>query len=278
MMKKPFLSLALLFAALFSLSGCMSNAIMSVADGRVMEFPEFVEKIKGYRLIFVGEMHDEKWTHRAQLKVISALRDSGLNVTIGMEMFRKEGQEDLDRWVAGETSEEEFVRVYRKNWGLPWEQYREIFLYARDNRVHIEALNLSRKIIHQVFTRGFKSLSTEELRELGDVECSVDKPYEEFIREAMEEHDLKDASFQNFCEAQMVWDTTMARNSTGYLNGHPGTALVVLAGTGHSWKRGIPAQVKKRSDVKFVVVLPEAGDKPARGNVTTKDADYLWLR
>ena len=278
--KKNFfiLKAILLGAALFALSGCMSNAVMNVEDGRILEFPELVNRIKGYRLIFVGEMHDEKWTHTAQLEVIRALREAGVNVAIGVEMFKKESQKDLDSWVAGTMSLEDFRVVYAKNWGLPWRQYRDIFLYARDNRIPVVALNISRKIIHQVFTKGFKALGPEELKELGDIECRVDKPYEEFIREAMKEHDMKDASFQNFCEAQMVWDTTMARNSVEYLREHPESTLVVLAGTGHSWKRGIPAQVAKRSDIKFVVIIPEADDKPSRENVTVTDADYLWLR
>ncbi|MBI5468225.1 MAG: ChaN family lipoprotein [Deltaproteobacteria bacterium] len=276
--KKTLLNLLISAAALFALSGCMSNSILNVAERRVVEFPELVDGIKGYRLIFVGEMHDKKWTHTAQLKVISALKEAGVNVSIGVEMFRKESQKDLDGWVAGTMSEEEFGAVYRKNWGLPWRQYREIFLYARDKKVPVVALNISRKIIHQVFTKGFHALGPEDLKELGDIECSVDKPYEEFIREAMEEHDLKDASFQNFCEAQMVWDSTMARNSVEYLKDNNGATLVVLAGSGHSWKRGIPAQVGKRSDIKFVVIIPEAEDKPSRENVTAMDADYLWLR
>ncbi len=48
--------------------------------------------------------------------------------------------------------------------------------------------------------------------------------------------------------------------------------------SGHSWKRGIPTQVGKRSDIKFVVIIPEAEEKPSRENVTARDADYLWLR
>lgn len=278
MTKKTFINIVFFLGALLALSGCMSTSVLNVSEKRVMEFPELVDRIKGYRLVFVGEMHSEKWTHRAQLMVISALRDSGENVSIGMEMFKKDSQADLDLWVGGKMSEEEFRKVYAKNWGLPWRQYREIFIYARDNHIPIVALNISRKVIHQVFTKGFASLSDSELKELGNIVCTVDKPYEDFIREAMQEHDMKEGSFQKFCEAQMVWDTTMARNSVDYLGEHPSSTLVVLSGSGHSWKRGIPAQVTKRSDVKFVVVLPEAEDKPARDNVTTRDADYLWLR
>jgi len=276
--KKTVLNLLLLAVALVSFCGCMSNSILKVSDGRVVELPELIEGVKGYRLIFAGEMHDEKWTHAAQLKLISALKDAGVNVAIGLEMFRKESQKDLDDWVAGKMSLEEFRVVYRMNWGLPWRQYSDIFFYARDNRVPMVALNISRKIIHQVFTKGFGALGPKDLEELGDVECRVDKPYEEFIREAMKEHDIKDASFKNFCEAQMLWDTSMAKNSVEYLKNNEGTTLVVLAGTGHSWKRGIPARVSKRSDMKFVVIIPEAEDKPSRSNVTATDADYLWLR
>jgi hypothetical protein len=57
---------------------------------------------------------------------------------------------------------------------------------------------------------------------------------------------------------------------------HPDYTLVVMAGTGHSWKRAIPEQVRRNSDLTYRVILPE---EPTlhRTNVQPEDSDYLWL-
>jgi uncharacterized iron-regulated protein len=51
----------------------------------------------------VGEQHDNPAHSRAQLAIIKSLRQSGAKVALGLEMFRRESQEQLDRWAAGET-------------------------------------------------------------------------------------------------------------------------------------------------------------------------------
>jgi hypothetical protein len=51
--------------------------------------------------------------------------------------------------------------------------------------------------------------------------------------------------------------------------------MVVLAGSGHSWKRGIPQQVEKLSALDYLVILPEVSDLNTF-NITSKDADYIW--
>lgn len=280
MMERLYFLTKAFFAAvmLMFFTGCSADSIMRVADRQEIAFPEFIDKVKGYRLIFVGEIHDKKWTHDSQLKVIRALHEAGVPLAVGLEMFTTESQKDLSLWNSGQMDVEDFKKLYRQNWQVPWRQYRDIFIYAKDNNIPLVGLNVPRSVIHQVFTKGFKSLMPEQLKELKDVTCDVDEAYENFIREAMEEHEMKDADFKNFCEAQMVWDTSMANRAVEYLKENPSRSLVVLAGSGHSWKRGIPAQVSKRSDLSYLVLLPESNDQVGREGATSRDADYLWLK
>ncbi|MDO8427158.1 MAG: ChaN family lipoprotein [Deltaproteobacteria bacterium] len=241
-------------------------------------FPEILEEGERADIVFVGEIHSAESHHALQLEVIKSLKEAGVPVAIGLEMFRASDQNDLDRWVLGGMKESEFKKAYRRNWKIPWGKYEDIFRYARKNKVPLVGLNISRKIIHQVFQNGFASLTPEELKEIPGITCDVDREYEEFIRRAMKEHDISGASFLNFCEAQMVWDTAMAQNAVDYLKKNPGMKMVVLAGGGHSWKRGIPEQVKRRSDLKSLVILPEMpDDKLAAENITFDAADYIWV-
>ena len=67
----------------------------------------------------------------------------------------------------------------------------------------------------------------------------------------------------------------MAYHLMGYLSKNPGRTVVVLAGVGHAWKRGIAEQL----DEKIIsrVVLPMVPDQVDRKTVTTADADYVLL-
>lgn len=260
---------------IFTATGCMGGKIIRVSDQKELEMPELVAEARRVEVVFVGELHNRKAHHEAQLKLIKALHEIGVPVSIGVEMFKAESQEALDKWVSGELGVEEFKEAYRRNWGMPWYQYRDIFLYARKNGLPLVGLNVSRKIIHQVFKGGFDSLTAEQMKELPPgVECRVDKKYEEFIREAMGEHEMDDATFRSFCEAQMVWDNAMAYNTIEYLKVNPGRKMVVLAGNGHSWKRGIPQQLDRLSELTYLVILPESGGLD-REDIGLDDADYV---
>ncbi len=262
---------ALVLAAAY---GCVEPKILRVADKRELKPTELLKEIGERDIVFVGEVHNRKSHHEAQLEIIKALYSNGGQLAIGVEMFRKENQTALDKWVSGELGESEFSEIYHRNWGLPWSQYREIFLFAREKKIPLVGLNVSRNIIRQVVKDGFSSLTAEQLSGLpSGIECRVDAKYEEFIKEALGEH-AGDLSFKNFCEAQMVWDNAMAHNAIEYLDSNPGARMVVLAGSGHSWKRGIPSQVDRLSRYSFSVILPES-DRVRADEIDTKDADYV---
>jgi len=251
--------------------------MLRVSDGARVGLPEIVSDLRGARLVFVGELHDSAEHHRMQLRVVAQLHSLDVPIAIGLEMFQYEYQSHLDRWVSGEMGPEEFVETYLENWTIPWPYYRDIFLYARDHKIPLIGLNAPPQIISQVAREGFASLSPEQLKKVPGASCDVSQAYKDFIRRSLGMHDQTGKSFTRFCEAQMVWDTTMAQNLLDYLDLNPGVTVVVLAGGGHSWKYGIPEQVRRRSDHAFRVILPELPGKLDRGNATFAETDYLWL-
>ncbi len=272
------LQLTPLLAAMF-MPACdlAGGRMLRTMTGEVVSFAEMVQDLSSVPLVIVGELHDRRSHHRAQLKVISSLHERGASLAIGIEMFHDGHQEDLDRWVAGEMGIEEFVPVYYHNWSLPWPLYRDIFLFAREHRLPLVALNASPDISSQVAAHGFDSLSPSQLTRLPGVSCNVDAEYEEFIRQAHGRHGEGGPRFRNFCEAQMVWDAVMAVGAVRYLEENPRRTMVVLAGSGHSWKRGIPSQVRLRSEIPHRTVLPEVDGRLTRAEATEEDTDYLWL-
>ena len=82
-------------------------------------------------------------------------------------------------------------------------------------------------------------------------------------------------NFNNFCEAQLVWDKSMAARALRFLEDNPDHTLVLLAGSGHARKGGIPAQIKKMAPLEHLVILPEVPGSIDRDVLDHDDADFL---
>jgi uncharacterized iron-regulated protein len=238
---------------------------------------EVIPELKNNRIILVGEHHSTQSHHRAQLNVIQALHEAGMDVAIGLEMFRSGSQQALNRWVSGDMQESEFQEIYYKDWNFPWSAYSMIFKYAREKKIPMIGLNVARDITRQVSRHGFLSLSEEKRGKLADVACRVDKEYMDYIRKAYGAHSHGNLNFTYFCEAQLVWDNMMAINALNYLEANPDAVVVILTGTGHAQKAAIPRQIHNRSQLPYAVILPEVSGSLEAETVTKNDADYLML-
>jgi uncharacterized iron-regulated protein len=195
-------------------------------------------------------------------------------------MFRADSQSALDSWVRGKASLDSFLPVYYDNWTEPWPLYRDIFVYAREHEISLAGLNIPSVLSKKIARGGFDSLTADEKKQLPPgISCNVDPTYMEFIRKAYSDHSgHQGKKFVNFCEAQMVWDKSMAWHLAGFMKNRPDTTMVVLAGVGHAWKRGIPEQLEPGADLSSRVVLPAIPEEIDRESVTTRDADYILLR
>jgi uncharacterized iron-regulated protein len=253
--------------------------VMRVSDGKVVPFEEMIDDLKKADIVFIGESHDNERDHQAELDIVGALYEKGIRPAIGLEMFRAENQNKLDGWTDGTLDQNTFIRAYYDNWRIPWPFYRDILLYAREKKMPMIGLNIPDEVAEKVALKGFNSLSREELAKLPpNISCDVDPSYMDFIEYAYEAHGMKKERFVFFCEAQMLWDKAMAWHLINNMKKNPGRKMIVLAGSGHSWKRGMPEQVRRTAPYTFKVVLPSVQDRIKRGTVTTGDADYVLIR
>lgn len=250
--------------------------VLDVSERVEVSKEALIEDLRSVQVIFMGEFHDHVGHHEAQLAVIEALDDDERPLAIGLEMFRRDSQEDLDVWTANKMPLLDFVEIYHDNWSM-WPEYSKIFLHARNQALKMVGLNISRKLTAKVASTGFKSLSSGERQLLGNVQCEVDPLYGSYIRQAMGGYGGHGQQYLYFCEAQLLWDTMMARNLVDFLKENPDYRVVVLAGSGHAWKFGIPRQLAEQADISYRVVLPEIIGRVDRNTAGTDIADYLWL-
>jgi uncharacterized iron-regulated protein len=267
----------LLFGVLDVIQAHLTHRIYDLQTSKEMLMSEVISDLKKNRIVLVGEHHTTLDHHFGQLNVIQSLKEAGAQVAIGLEMFRSDSQQDLDRWVDGSISEAEFQEIYYNNWTYPWSNYRMIFEYAKQEKIPMIGLNVPRDITRQVSREGFNSLSEEQKGKLADVSCRVDKEYMDYIKKAFGGHGHGNINFTYFCEAQLVWDTAMAINSLDYLKKYPDAVVVLLAGAGHVQKGAVPRQISLRSQVPHAVILPRIEGMVDRQTVGIQDADYIML-
>lgn len=276
---KRILKLTMLACCWLSLSAVTVLAhphILRATDLKEISAEELIQDLTTAQVIFIGELHDHVGHHQAQLSIIRALQKDRQPLAIGLEMFRKDSQAALDRWVGGGYSLDSFLKDYQDNWSM-WEKYREIFEYAKRQKIPLVGLNIPREISKMVARQGFAALPEQQRQALGNVQCIVDPEYGDFIRRAMGGHGGHGQQYLFFCEAQMLWDTMMARNLVDFLKQNPQHRVVVLAGSGHAWKFGIPRQLLEQMEITYRVVLPEIDSRVSRTSIDSDVADYLWL-
>jgi uncharacterized iron-regulated protein len=278
-MKRKMILLTILVTLFIgSESSSDTTMVLRVRDGKVISFSQMMEEMRKIDIVLIGEVHDERDHHRMQLAIIKALHEEDVPMAVGLEMFKSNNQAILDSWVQGKLPLDRFLPEYYDNWGLPWPLYQDIYWYAREHQISLVGLNVPGWLTGKVAKQGFDALTKEERKLLPPgISCNVDAKYREFVKKAYSGHPSHDHLFDHFCEAQMVWDKSMAWHVVQYLKKNPGKTVVVLAGVGHAWKRGIPEQIAIESSYSYRVVLPIIPDQIEKSTVTTKDADYVFL-
>ena len=276
--RAPVVALAFALSLLVA-SGLEARMIFRLRNLREVSLADMVADLKKARVIVIGERHDSAEDHVAQRTIIQALHDSGAILAVGLEMFRAEEQPALDRWVGRDLAIEEFRKIYDRNWSPEyWNLYNDILIYARQERIPLVGLNISREIPSQVAREGFDSLGASRRRSLGIESCEIPERYRDLLKRVLgEKAEASPRRFDNFCQAQLVWDYAMAQAVSAYLAEHPERTVVVLCGTFHAWRHGIPLQLEKIAPgISSRIVLPSSDKTLLNYEILLADADYVW--
>lgn len=245
--------------------------------GQMLDWDALVPALLEQRVVFIGEFHDRYDHHLNQLALIRALheREPG-QWALALEFFQQPFQKYLNRYVEGKISEQEMLEKteYFQRWRFDYRLYRPILSYAREQGIPVIALNVPAEITRKVGQGGIKSLNDEEKVWVPGILDKSDEAYRTRLQEIYAQHDgANEEGFENFLEAQLLWDEGMAERAARYLAEHPTQSLVVLAGSGHLLHgSGIPNRLQRRMPIPAAIVLQ---DDP--GATDQQGADYLLL-
>lgn len=220
------------------------------------------DEIKNDKIIYVGESHDNLEHHLNQLRVIKVLHQNKKDITIAMEMFQNPFQKDLDEYIQGITTLNEFLKKteYYSRWKYDYNLYKPIIDYAKENKIPLIALNIDRKINQQVSKGSILSLNKKQKelipKEIDQSNLEYKKSLEDIFKSHIPSHGKSKMDLDTFYQSQLIWDEVMADNIDKYMKKNPNKTVVVIAGSGHIENhRGIVSRVFRRNQLPFKVII-----------------------
>jgi uncharacterized iron-regulated protein len=216
-------------------------------------------------VVLLGEAHDNADHHRWQLQSVAGLAALHSKIVLGFEMFPRRVQPVLDRWVAGELSEEEFLKSsdWQRVWGYETALYLPLFHFARLNRVPMVALNVEREFVRTVGSKGMDAVPVDKREGVSDA-APATEAYLERLFAVYSEHPDKgriparsDPEFRRFVDAQLVWDRAMAQALAEAVARNPGALVIGFMGASHiSNGDGVPHQLQSLGIKRIASLLP----------------------
>jgi uncharacterized iron-regulated protein len=272
-------------------SRCAGAPLHLRASGCEIAFDALIDGLLEARVVYVGEQHDSREDHRAELAIAEGLFARDPSLAIGLEMFERGAQPALDAYVSGTIDEATLLARtdYEHTWGFDYGLLRPIMAWARAHRVRVIGLNAPRALTRAIARGGVAALSPGDRASLPD-ELVLDHPaHRAMVMAALAEHPgLAPEQRERFYEAQVAWDEAMGASVAEALDAGVARRMVVFAGAMHvRGGLGIPRTAARRGADPYRIVLPlgpaERRDRAARpgaeGAALADEpaGDYLWV-
>ncbi len=257
--------------------------IIDLKTGKAISFPRLVEQLGSVDVIFVGEVHDNPEHHLIQVQLLQALTGRYPPLAVAMEFFDRTRQPALDRFMAGDLDETDFLAAvdWENSWRFPYHLYRPLLWVTKEKGSALLGINAPNPLVKKVARSGLTSLSPEERQQVAREIDLKNKDHREYLETVFEQHTAEMAAhhglnnFEFFYQAQCVWDETMAETIAHYLETHGGK-MVVFTGNGHIVNRfGVPERVLRRVDLRLATIL--LYPLTERTTINKRLADYVWL-
>jgi hypothetical protein len=117
----------------------LPRAFSRVSNGHL------TETILRRRIVLFGDFHTFKQTQRALLRLLRDVLSMTPRpkIVLALELLKNRYQKQLEAWMAGEISEEEFLQQvnYSREWGFPWNHYKPLLDLARDHMIPVICVN-----------------------------------------------------------------------------------------------------------------------------------------
>lgn len=242
--------------------------------GKEVKFSKMVNELSQYDIVLFGEHHNNSINHWLQLQLTKELyKKTNGKLILGAEMFERDNQSQLNKYIAGEL-DEKVLKDSMRLWNNFSTDYKPLLDFAKTNKLEFIATNIPRRYASIVAKKGLDSLNTVTQKEKAwmmklPVEVTLDTPGYPEMLEMMGDHAGPNA--MNFVAAQAVKDATMAES---ILNAYQsGKLFLHYHGDYHSKEYGgIYWYLKKANpNLKIAVISVFESENP---NLPTSKENY----
>ena len=241
-------------------------------SGREIDVATLVTALAESDAVFLGETHLDEVTHRTEHAILEGLLLATQGrVVLAMEMFTRGDQAALDRYLAGETLEAEFLAEARA-WSNYRSGYRALIETAKRAGVPIIGANLSPAVRRKIAMGGAEALeSLTEAERVGVAKDLLpnDPLYWERYDRTVRGHGgsfMEGRDENRLTSIQSLWDNTMGESCALALAAHPDHVILHVNGGFHTrGGLGTADQFAKRSpDARMATVaIVPVGDLAA---------------
>jgi len=250
------------------------------ATGDTLFFNELADALMDYNVIFVGERHDAKAAHEAELAILIALAGRDSNLVLALEMFEADVEEVLYAYLVGDISEDSFLAASRP-WPNYQTDYRPLVEFARGNKIPAVAANVPRRaavavarsgeVSHEVM--GVDSVFMPDTFHLDSEEYS--ERFAATMQAMPHGGPMGKMNVDALYKAQVLKDAVMAASLHPWLDHR----ILFFCGRFHADHHlGIPYQLHKNHPELKIAVVALA---PASEKLSSEDrsgiADFLWI-
>lgn len=109
---------------------------------------KLMEAMDRSRVILFGDFHSHKQTQRAFLRALRMYqnRPDHAPIAVCLEMFKSKDQQHVNAWMSGHTTDQHLHEAinYESTWGFPWNNYRPILDYCKQENIPVIGINTSK--------------------------------------------------------------------------------------------------------------------------------------
>lgn len=204
---------------------------------------EMATRLSDVDVIFFGEFHDNKIIHNLEFEFLKIFYESRSNLIVSFEMFERDVQQIINKYLDDEITEKEFLKNSR-----PWPNYetdyRNLVEFSKDRKLQVLAANIPRRYAAKISKEGLNALDSlpdDEKKFVANTHKVIDDEYKEKfvnIMKANMAHSKmpsgKMMNFDLFYAAQCIKDDTMAESIKMALDDFPKFSVIHYNGDFHS--------------------------------------------
>jgi uncharacterized iron-regulated protein len=248
--------------------------------GFLYDMEDSFDILMDYSIIFVGEEHESRVSHRAELVILKGLAERDPKLVLALEMFERDVQDTLDAYLKGKISEKKFLKQSR-----PWpnypEDYRPLIEFAKKKRIPVIAANIPRRTAAAVSMANEISpdVMGEDSIYLPKNVYLKSKEYYKRFASSMEEMPhftpMKGMKVDGLYKAQVLKDAVMAASVDPFID----RRTLFCCGHFHSdYHLGIPYQLKKiHPKLKIAVIAMASSVEKLLMKDRSRVADFIWV-